>query len=85
MNFLHSTVQVGPGQSIIVSLDQAANVQVMDDVNLRRYKLGQRFEYFGGFARRSPAVMKPPHPGRWNVAVDLGGGRGAVRVGIRVQ
>lgn len=31
MNYLHSAVQVEPGEAVLVELDHAANVKVMDD------------------------------------------------------
>jgi len=85
VNFLHYQVQVGPGQSIVVELDHAANVQVMDDINLARYRRRERYEYYGGAVHRSPCIVTPPRPGRWNVAVDLGGTSGHLRASVRVQ
>jgi hypothetical protein len=85
MNFLLYEVNVGPGQSIVVELDHAANVQVMDDHNLARYRRRERFRFYGGLARRSPSVVTPPSPGKWNVAIDLGGGSGRLNARISVQ
>jgi len=85
VQFLHYTVDVPDGMSVVVSLDRAANVQLMDDLNLSRYKRRERYRYFGGHTTASPVVLTPPHAGRWNVAVDLGGARGSVRVSVKVQ
>jgi hypothetical protein len=85
MNFLLYQVQVGSGQSIVVELDHAANVQVMDDRNLSRYRRRERFQFYGGLARRSPSVITPPSPGKWNVAIDLGGASGRVNASVSVQ
>jgi hypothetical protein len=84
MNYLHSEVQVGQGQAIVVQLDHAANVRVMDDANFHRYQQGQEHRFFGGLAQRSPAVIRPPS-GRWHVAIDLGGYTGSVRASVAVH
>lgn len=83
MNHLHSEVTLGPGQAVIVHLDQRANVKVMDAANYERYRRDGSHEYFGGSATRSPAVIRPPHAGRWHVAIDLGGAGGSVRASVR--
>jgi len=85
MNFLHSAVQVGHGQAVVVELDHAANVKVMDDPNYNRYQRGAQHQYFGGHATQSPVAIRPPRPGRWHVIVDLGGYPGQVRAGISIQ
>jgi len=71
MNFLHSEVTIRRGQSIVVKLDRAANVQVLDDSNFSRYR------------PTTPAVITPP-PGRWHVAIDLGGAAGGVSASVSV-
>jgi hypothetical protein len=85
MNFLHSEVHVGPGQAVVVQLDHAANVRVMDDANFSRYRRGEAHRYHGGLAQRSPVAIRLPSSGRWHVTVDLGGRAGSVRASIGVQ
>ncbi len=85
MEYLHSAVQVNPGEVVLVELDHAANVKVMDDPNFARYRRGEAHRYFGGHATKSPVTIRPPRPGRWHVTVDLGGYRGTVRAGISVH
>lgn len=85
MEYLHSAVHVNPGEAVLVELDHPANVKVMDDPNFDRYRRGDARRYFGGHATQSPVNIRPPQPGRWHVTVDLGGYRGTVRAGIRVQ
>jgi hypothetical protein len=84
MDFLHYEVDLGPGQGLLVDLDRQANVQVMDSMNFQRYRRGQAYRYFGGRALRSPVPIKPPHAGRWHVAIDLGGASGRLRADVRV-
>ena len=62
MQFMHSEVTLNNGQSVIVALDHAANVKVMDGANFGRYQRGESHKYFGGHATESPVVICPPHP-----------------------
>jgi hypothetical protein len=84
MKILKSRVTTGRGDAIVVVLSgNAANVMVMSDSSLRSYQSGGRFDYFGGYFDRSPAIIRPP-AGCWNVIVDLGGRAGRVNASIRV-
>ncbi len=84
MSFLHWHDWVGPCEVIVVTLDHAANVQLLDDPNFSNYRRDRSFSYIGGYYRRSPVILKPPHSGHWHVAVDLGENGGPVRAGIRL-
>jgi hypothetical protein len=84
MNFLHWEGCIDPADRVIVTLDHAANVQLLNDLNFGAYRAGRSFRYSGGYYRESPVVLRPPHHGHWHVAVDLGGHAGHVRAGIRV-
>ena len=86
MNYLHTPVDVGTGQYVQVTLDgTAANVMVMDDANFNNYRMRGQFKYYGGHFTRSPATVHPPHPGLWNVVVDLGGRQGRVSAAVAVR
>lgn len=85
MNFLHWNGTVGPDSVIVVSIDHAANVQLMDDLNFNAYRSGRAFRYAGGHYRSSPVILRPPHHGHWHIAVDLGGHGGYIRAGISVR
>ena len=84
MNYLHWDGWAGPADTIVVTLDRAANIQIMDDSNFAGYRGGGSFRYYGGHQRSSPVVLRPPHYGHWNLTVDLGGCTGVVHAGIRV-
>lgn len=66
MNFLHSEVDAGPREVVRVTLDKQANVKMMDGNNFRRYRNGQRHDFYGGLAKASPLDLHPPHQGRWH-------------------
>lgn len=61
-----------------------ANTIVVDDLNYQRYKAGQRFEYVGVHATRSPVHLNVPRTGRWHAVVDLGGRAGRVDASVSV-
>ncbi len=62
----------------------AANVRLLDSINLQKYKSGRRHRYHGGFVKKSPTRLVIPNSGTWYVTVDLQGLRGQVRSSVRV-
>ncbi|MCH8054422.1 MAG: DUF1883 domain-containing protein [Planctomycetes bacterium] len=84
MNYLHYEFELGPDDIIEVTLDHAANVQLLDPPNFQNYKNGKPFKYTGGHVRTSPYRCRPPRSGHWHLVVDLGGGAGTVRASAQV-
>lgn len=84
MDYLHTEFNLGPGDILEVTLDHAANVQLMDTVNFTDYRNGRPFRYIGGFVQKSPYRLKAPRAGKWHLVIDLGGNAGAVRASTRV-
>jgi hypothetical protein len=84
MDYLHYEADLNNGQAIEVTLDQAANVLVLDSVNYMNYRGGQQYRYYGGHATVSPYIVRPPHAGHWHVVINLGGYAGTVRASVRV-
>jgi hypothetical protein len=85
MNFVHSDLGVlSAGSVVVVNLDTAANVRLLDETNFRAYQQGQQHRFYGGQARRSPLRIQVPASGHWHVALDLGGASGSIRSSITV-
>ncbi len=85
MNFLEKDLGVlGPDDNVEVTLDHAANVQLLDPTNYQAYKSGGQYSYVGGYVTQSPYGMRPPFHGRWYLVIDLGGAAGTVRASVRV-
>lgn len=84
MNFLDYDLDVSSGDVVVVQLDRAANVRLLDSINFGRYRRRQRHQYFGGFATVSPFRVVVPHDGDWHLVVDLGGYAGRVRASVSV-
>jgi len=83
MNYLHYPLELRAGQIVEVTLDKQANVLLLDETNYSQYRRGGRYKYFGGLAKQSPIRLAPPHAGRWNLVIDLGGYPGTVRASVR--
>lgn len=52
-----------------VQLKYAADVFLVDESNFRKFQSGQRYEYFGGHFKKSPAVITVNGIGRWYLIV----------------
>jgi hypothetical protein len=84
MNYLHNEFDAGPDETIEVTLDSGANVQLMDTPNFENYRDGRPYRYYGGYVTRSPYTIRPPRSGHWHLVVDLGGYAGRVHASARV-
>lgn len=56
-----------------VTLNYAANVFLVNDINYSSYKDGLPYSYYGGYATSSPVVLSIPSTGNWYLIVDNGG------------
>lgn len=84
MEYLNSELDLNQGDTVQVTLDNRANVMLMDPANYEAYRSGREYRYFGGHATHTPVRIVAPHGGRWHVVVDLGGYAGKVRAGVSV-
>ncbi len=84
MNFLHYELNLESNDSVQVTLDNQANVQLLDSSNFQNYKNRRKYKYFGGLAKRSPFRVSPPHSGKWHLIIDRGGYSGTVKASIQV-
>ncbi len=85
MEYLHKEFELGEGDVVEVTLaGNAANVLLLDDANFQNYLQGKHYDYEGAYVRTSPFRMQAPHPGRWHLIVNLGGGTGRVQASGRV-
>jgi hypothetical protein len=84
VEYLHNKLDLKAGDAVEVTLDHAANVQLLDAANFERYRSQQTYRYHGGYATTSPFQIRAPHAGVWHLVVDLGGAAGSVRASIRV-
>lgn len=84
MDYLQQELNLKAGDVVEVTLDHAANVQLMDPSDFFAYQQRRPFRYHGGYATHSPFRIVAPGPGKWYLVVDLGGGAGTVRASVAV-
>jgi hypothetical protein len=84
MEYLQYEFSAKRGDSIEVTLDHAANVQLLDPSNFAAYKAGRQYRYHGGHVTTSPYRIGIPSDGTWFVVIDLGGRDGSVRASARL-
>jgi hypothetical protein len=73
------------GSTVVVTLKNQANVQLMTRSEYGNYKAGRRYRYHGGRVTRSPFAIPVPSSGHWVVAIDLGGYPGRISASVAVQ
>jgi hypothetical protein len=73
------------GSTVVVTLQNQANVQLMTSSDYNNYKAGRRYRYHGGRVTRSPFRITVPTNGHWVVAIDLGGYAGRISASVAVQ
>jgi Domain of unknown function (DUF1883)/TIR domain len=73
------------GSTVVVTLKNQANVQLMTSSDYNNYKAGRRYRYHGGRVTRSPFRIAVPSGGHWMVAIDLGGYPGRISSSIAIQ
>jgi hypothetical protein len=71
--------------TVVVTLKNQANVQLMPRSEYSNYKAGRRYRYHGGRVTQSPFRITVPSDGHWVVAVDLGGYTGRISASVAVQ
>ena len=84
MEFLHKRLTLGTGQGVCVTLDRATNVMLLTESNFQKYKRCESYHYYGGEARKSPAVIYPPRSGTYYLVIDLGGGSGTIKYSAQI-
>ncbi|WP_410644979.1 DUF1883 domain-containing protein [Amycolatopsis sp. lyj-346] len=71
--------------TVVVTLKNQANVQLMTRSEYGNYKSGRRYRFHGGRVTRSPFRISVPSNGHWVVAIDLGGYSGRISANIAVE
>jgi hypothetical protein len=71
--------------TVVVTLRNQANIQLMTGSEYSNYKAGRRYRYHGGRVTQSPFRITVPSNGHWVVAIDLGGYAGRISASVAVQ
>jgi hypothetical protein len=84
MEFSHSREYLDGHQHVRVDCDTQCNVLLTDDINYDNFRSGRSYRYCGGFFKQFPATLVPPHPGYWNITLDLGDASATVRYSLEI-
>ena len=84
VNFLHKVLELADGDMVEVTLNNRANVQLLDEENYQQYSQNKLYRYHGGYGEYSPVILATPSAGRWHLVIYLGGGVGSVSASVRV-
>jgi hypothetical protein len=79
----YGPVYVGKYQVIKVSLDARCNVFAIDRYSYENYKKGLNYKYYGGYAKKTPVILKPPS-GTYYVVIDNGGESYKLKAAVQV-
>lgn len=72
--------------TVVVTLNRAANVRLLNASNLSNFKNGRRHQYYGGLAKVSPLRIRVPSSGTWYLTIDRIGLKAAtVRSSVHVE
>lgn len=73
------------GDQVVVAIDTAANVLLVNDSGLAAFKRMDDFEHYGdgGYFTSSPAVFVVPFDDDWHIIVDLPNG-GTISASVQV-
>jgi hypothetical protein len=72
MKFLHKTFEAKKKEIIEVEIDTATKVKFMTGRELKAYKMGKTYSYYGGRFEESPVRFVVPFDSMWNVVVEKG-------------
>ncbi len=72
MKFLHKTFEAKKKEIIEVELDQPTKVKFMSGKDVKSYRQGRTYSYFGGRFEESPVRFVVPYDSVWNVVVEQG-------------
>ena len=83
-NVIHKELDLLRGDKIVVEIDKAANVILLNDTNLNNFTSARSFRHHGGgYFTSSPVVLVCPSNGHWNLVIDLPNG-GRIKYSISV-
>ena len=82
--WFHDVGIVEQGKIIEVTLDQAANIRIMDEDNYNNFKNRQSYSAIIYFITTSPFKIKLPRSAHWYVVVDPEDQPGSVVSSVKV-
>lgn len=75
---------VGPGQSIVITITRSVEVKIMDQENYELYKADKDSKAFSGRLTSSPYRFKVPREAHWYVIINPNTYSGTAEFNVRV-
>ncbi|MDX9750284.1 MAG: DUF1883 domain-containing protein [Flavobacteriales bacterium] len=72
MKFLYRTFEAKKKEIIEVEIDQPTKVKFMSGKDVKAYRQGRTYSYYGGRFEESPVRFVVPYDAVWNVVVEKG-------------
>jgi len=72
MKFLQQQFTAKAGQRIIVTFSKPTRVLLIHSTQMSKYKGGKTYNYFGGFAEKSPVEFEVTNEGVWHAIIEKG-------------
>jgi len=80
MKFLQKTFEAKKKEIIEVEIDQPTKVKFMTGRDMKSYKAGKTYSFYGGLFDESPIRFVVPFDSVWNVVVEKGTYRAPLEV-----
>lgn len=85
MEFLYKDLGIlSGGTTVEVTLRNAANIRLMDEVNFRAFRNNGSHRAVAHYVKQSPYLVTVPNAGHWYIVLDLGGASGRIEYSIRL-
>lgn len=68
-NFSYVSKYLSKGTVVTLECDKACDFILLTDSNFRKYKNGERCEYYGGAITRKISNIPVPSSGNWNIVI----------------
>ena len=86
MNYYHYPLDPHEqGKTVEFTIEaNSCQVMILDDLNLARYKSGNKYEFVDAKVKQSPEQIIIPDNRRWHAIIDFGVNKKTSRVSVRV-
>ncbi|MBN1798426.1 MAG: DUF1883 domain-containing protein [Spirochaetales bacterium] len=70
MNYLHYKFKADPNNEVKVTLNQKANVFLLDTASYYKYRLGKAYEPTAAYNDVTSIHIKVPHKSNWHLLIE---------------
>ncbi len=84
MKFLHYQLNIGPGKRVRVTLNERANVRLLDTLTYYHYAAGRPYQATGEYPNVLQADLRVPHRSQWHIVIDHGQFKGELKASVRL-